>query len=101
MTPLARDLLQIVFLYHLERLRILAVPLRVDQLSKDVIHQLQPAPMVVLVGVLLEFGCGLSSALEDLAEGLEALGGLVVIASGRRCQGKGRLLMCWLRKVRR
>jgi hypothetical protein len=57
--------------------------------------------MVVLVSVLLEFGCGLSSALEDLAEGLETLGGLVVVASGRRCQGKGRLLMSWLRKVRR
>ena len=79
----------------------MAVPLRVYQLSEDVIHQLQPAPMVVLVCVLLEFGCGLSPALEDLAEGLETLGRLVVIAGGRRCQGKGRLLMRWLRKVRR
>ena len=101
MTPLALDLLQIVFLYHLERLRILAVPLRVYQLSKDVIHQLQPAPMMVLVSVLLEFDCGLCPALEDLAEGLETLGRLVVIAGCRRCQGKGRLLMRWLRKVRR
>ena len=79
----------------------MAGPLRVNQLSEDVIHQLQPATMVVLVDVLLEFGCGLSSALEDLAEGLETLGRLIVIAGGRRCQGKGRLLMSWLRKVRR
>ena len=57
--------------------------------------------MMVLVGVLLEFGSGLSPALEDLAEGLETLGGLVVIAGGRRCQGKGGLLMRWLREVRR
>ena len=99
MASLARDLLEIEFLDHLQRLRILAVPLRVNQLSEDVIHQLQPAAMI-LVSVVLELGGGLTTAFEDLAEGLQTLGRLVIIASGRR-QGKGGLLMSWLRKVGR
>jgi hypothetical protein len=77
----------------------LAVPLCVNQLSEDVIHQLQPAAMI-LVSVFLELGSSLTTAFEDLAEGLQTLGGLVIIACGWR-QGKGGLLMSWLRKVGR